>query len=193
MPPCAPLGLNPDTHDCSCMSMIYLICFSTCGLCQVNLEYLGRVVFNSDGMLYPDSLVGTDSHTTMINGLGIVGWGKGYSWAGIMLINPWCARAVRVTVCVCVCLSVKSHLTSGASVHPENTVVYSVGNGGPKICVVFSETAPLQRSSTPSVEDHTYSQPFSCGKRTYLPHVAPRFLHFSAFIFSRVSITPSAC
>ena len=42
---------------------------------QVNLEYLGRVVFNTDGLLYPDSLVGTDSHTTMINGLGILGWG----------------------------------------------------------------------------------------------------------------------
>ena len=45
---------------------------------QVNLEYLGRVVFNMDGVLYPDSVVGTDSHTTMINGLGIVGWGKFY-------------------------------------------------------------------------------------------------------------------
>jgi aconitate hydratase len=48
---------------------------------QVNLEYLSRVVFNksSDGKLlaYPDTLVGTDSHTTMINGLGIVGWGVG--------------------------------------------------------------------------------------------------------------------
>ncbi|MCD7470303.1 hypothetical protein HAX54_010037 [Datura stramonium] len=44
---------------------------------QVNLEYLGRVVFNSDGVLYPDSLVGTDSHTTMINGLGVAGWGVG--------------------------------------------------------------------------------------------------------------------
>ncbi|KAK2167720.1 hypothetical protein LSH36_25g10021 [Paralvinella palmiformis] len=44
---------------------------------QVNLEYLGRVVFNVGGLLYPDSLVGTDSHTTMINGLGIVGWGVG--------------------------------------------------------------------------------------------------------------------
>jgi hypothetical protein len=42
---------------------------------QVNLERLARVVFNKDGLLYPDSLVGTDSHTTMINGLGIVGWG----------------------------------------------------------------------------------------------------------------------
>ncbi|KAK1581884.1 hypothetical protein Q3G72_009955 [Acer saccharum] len=41
---------------------------------QVNLEYLGRVVFNTDG-LYPDSVVGTDSHTTMIDGLGVAGWG----------------------------------------------------------------------------------------------------------------------
>ncbi|KAH7566218.1 hypothetical protein JRO89_XS08G0118200 [Xanthoceras sorbifolium] len=44
---------------------------------QVNLEYLGRVVFNMDGMLYPDSVVGTDSHTTMIDGLGVAGWGVG--------------------------------------------------------------------------------------------------------------------
>lgn len=44
---------------------------------QVNLEYLARVVFNTDGVLYPDSVVGTDSHTTMINGLGVVGWGVG--------------------------------------------------------------------------------------------------------------------
>jgi aconitate hydratase len=44
---------------------------------QVNLEYLARGVFNTNGVLYPDSLVGTDSHTTMINGAGIVGWGVG--------------------------------------------------------------------------------------------------------------------
>ncbi len=44
---------------------------------QVNLEYLARVVFDTDGVLYPDSLVGTDSHTTMINGIGVVGWGVG--------------------------------------------------------------------------------------------------------------------
>ena len=44
---------------------------------QVNLEYLARVVFNKDGLLYPDSVVGTDSHTTMINGLGVLGWGVG--------------------------------------------------------------------------------------------------------------------
>ena len=48
-------------------------------------------------------------------------------------------------VCVCVCVSVKSHLTFGASVHPENTVTYSAGNGGRKIYGDFSETAPLQR------------------------------------------------
>ena len=44
---------------------------------QVNLEYLAKVVFNRENMLYPDSVVGTDSHTTMINGLGVTGWGVG--------------------------------------------------------------------------------------------------------------------
>jgi aconitate hydratase len=45
---------------------------------QVNLEYLARVVFSTDdGLAYPDTLVGTDSHTTMVNGLGVLGWGVG--------------------------------------------------------------------------------------------------------------------
>src|SRR5215472_2981732 len=44
---------------------------------QVNLEYLAPVVFHRDGAAYPDTVVGTDSHTTMINGLGVVGWGVG--------------------------------------------------------------------------------------------------------------------
>ena len=52
------------------------------GIChQVNLEYLARVVFtkeeNGETVAYPDTLVGTDSHTTMINGLGVLGWGVG--------------------------------------------------------------------------------------------------------------------
>jgi len=44
---------------------------------QVNLEYLARGVHHRDGVYYPDTLVGTDSHTTMINGIGVVGWGVG--------------------------------------------------------------------------------------------------------------------
>ncbi len=44
---------------------------------QVNLEYLARGVHNKQGVYYPDTLVGTDSHTTMINGIGVVGWGVG--------------------------------------------------------------------------------------------------------------------
>ncbi len=44
---------------------------------QVNLEYLARGVHVKDGLVYPDTLVGTDSHTTMINGIGVVGWGVG--------------------------------------------------------------------------------------------------------------------
>ena len=48
------------------------------GIChQVNLEYLAKVVQEKDGVYYPDTLVGTDSHTTMINGLGVLGWGVG--------------------------------------------------------------------------------------------------------------------
>ena len=44
---------------------------------QVNLEYLAPVIFDDNGSAYPDTVVGTDSHTTMINGLGVVGWGVG--------------------------------------------------------------------------------------------------------------------
>ena len=49
------------------------------------------------------------------------------------------------------CLSVKSHLTLEASLRPENAVTYSVGDESQKICGVFSETAPLPRSSAPSL------------------------------------------
>src|SRR2546423_211458 len=44
---------------------------------QVNLEYLAKGVLEREGLYYPDTLVGTDSHTTMINGIGVVGWGVG--------------------------------------------------------------------------------------------------------------------
>src|SRR5690554_3414191 len=48
------------------------------GIChQVNLEYLAKVIIARDGWLFPDTLVGTDSHTPMVNGIGVVGWGAG--------------------------------------------------------------------------------------------------------------------
>jgi aconitate hydratase len=56
---------------------------------QVNLEFLAKVVLTRDGVAFPDSLVGTDSHTTMINGLGVVGWGVGGIEAeAVMLGQP---------------------------------------------------------------------------------------------------------
>ncbi|HEX6984118.1 MAG TPA: aconitase family protein, partial [Planctomycetaceae bacterium] len=56
---------------------------------QVNLEYLAKVAWTTDGVVYPDSLVGTDSHTTMINGLGVLGWGVGGIEAeAVMLGQP---------------------------------------------------------------------------------------------------------
>lgn len=68
---------------------------------QVNLEYLARGVFtetiNGEQYIYPDSLVGTDSHTTMINGLGIIGWGVGGIEAeAVMLGQPLYMLAPRV-------------------------------------------------------------------------------------------------
>ena len=106
-------------------------------------------------------------------------------------------------VCQSVCVSVKSHLTNGASVRPENAVTYSAGNEGQKICGVFSETAPLQRSSTPSVVRpcvqsaifpcvflvyaHAY---FSC---IYAHDTPPRVQHFSAFHWVCVSVCLSVC
>ena len=68
-----------------------------------------------------------------------------------VLVNPPRMRR-RVTVVGSVGLSVKSHLTSGASVRRENLVTYSASNGGQNICGVFSETSPLQRSSTPPLK-----------------------------------------
>ena len=59
-----------------------------------------------------------------------------------------------------VCLPAKSHLTYGASVRPENIVTYSAGNEGQNICGVFSEDAPLLRSSGAAVVFHTFRWPF---------------------------------
>jgi len=74
---------------------------------QVNLEYLGKVVWDHEETLYPDSLVGTDSHTTMINGLGILGWGVGGIEAEAcmlgqpiyMLGSSWSSSAPGSTTC----------------------------------------------------------------------------------------------
>ena len=64
---------------------------------QVNLEHLAKVVWDRDGVLYPDSLVGTDSHTTMINGLGVLGWGVGGIEAeAVMLGQPVFMRIPEV-------------------------------------------------------------------------------------------------
>jgi len=64
---------------------------------QVNLEYLARVVMERDGVAFPDSLVGTDSHTTMINGLGVLGWGVGGIEAeAVMLGQPISMLAPKV-------------------------------------------------------------------------------------------------
>uniref|UniRef100_A0A8C9ZTI3 aconitate hydratase n=1 Tax=Sander lucioperca TaxID=283035 RepID=A0A8C9ZTI3_SANLU len=67
---------------------------------QMNLEYLSRVVQVTDGFIYPDSVVGTDSHTTMINGLGILGWGVGgIESEAVMLGQPVSLTLPQVVGC----------------------------------------------------------------------------------------------
>ena len=68
--------------------------------------------------------------------------------------------SVCLCVCVCVCLSVKSHLTSGASVRRENAATYSADNEGQKICGVFSETASFQSYGTSRIVRLPCSRPF---------------------------------
>ena len=91
-----------------------------------------------------------------------------------------------LSVCLSVCLSVSQHLTSGASVRLENAVTYSTGDEGKKICGVFPETAPLQRSSTPSVVRIVghFSRVRACVFLVCTIHAhdtPPRVQHFSAF------------
>uniref|UniRef100_A0A4W3I375 Iron-responsive element-binding protein 2 n=1 Tax=Callorhinchus milii TaxID=7868 RepID=A0A4W3I375_CALMI len=67
---------------------------------QVNLEYLSRVVFDLGGVFFPDSVVGTDSHTTMVNGLGILGWGVGgIESEAVMLGQPVTLTLPQVVGC----------------------------------------------------------------------------------------------
>jgi aconitate hydratase len=86
------------------------------GIChQVNLEYLARVVFTADAngetVAYPDTLVGTDSHTTMINGLGVLGWGVG----GIEAEAAMLGQAVSMLVPQVVGYKLTGKLREGAT------------------------------------------------------------------------------
>ncbi len=78
---------------------------------QVNLEYLARVVFEKNQVVYPDSLVGTDSHTTMINGLGVLGWGVG----GIEAEAAMLGQPVTMLIPEIVGFELTGELTKGAT------------------------------------------------------------------------------
>ena len=78
---------------------------------QVNLEYLARVVFGKDGKAYPDTLVGTDSHTTMVNGLGVLGWGVG----GIEAEAAMLGQAISMLIPQVVGFRLEGELPEGAT------------------------------------------------------------------------------
>jgi aconitate hydratase len=78
---------------------------------QVNLEYLARVVFTNDTQAYPDTLVGTDSHTTMINGLGVLGWGVG----GIEAEAAMLGQSVSMLIPQVIGFRLSGRLTEGST------------------------------------------------------------------------------
>jgi aconitate hydratase len=78
---------------------------------QVNLEHLARVVFGADGMAYPDTVVGTDSHTTMINGIGVLGWGVG----GIEAEAAMLGQAITMLIPQVVGFKLNGKLPEGAT------------------------------------------------------------------------------
>jgi aconitate hydratase len=78
---------------------------------QVNLEHLARVVFGSDGEAYPDTVVGTDSHTTMINGIGVLGWGVG----GIEAEAAMLGQAITMLIPQVVGLKLTGELPEGTT------------------------------------------------------------------------------
>jgi aconitate hydratase len=82
------------------------------GIChQVNLEYLASVVTIRNGIIFPDSLVGTDSHTPMVNGIGVVGWGVG----GIEAEAAMLGQPVYFMLPEVIGLNIKGHLKEGTT------------------------------------------------------------------------------
>jgi len=78
---------------------------------QVNLEHLARVVFEKDGVAYPDTVVGTDSHTTMINGIGVLGWGVG----GIEAEAAMLGQAISMLIPQVIGLKLTGNLPEGST------------------------------------------------------------------------------
>jgi len=82
------------------------------GIChQVNLEYLSKVVWSSDSFAYPDTLVGTDSHTTMVNGLSVLGWGVG----GIEAEAAMLGQPISMLIPDVIGFKIQNRLTEGTT------------------------------------------------------------------------------
>jgi aconitate hydratase len=82
------------------------------GIChQVNLEYLSKVVWSTDNFAYPDTLVGTDSHTTMVNGLSVLGWGVG----GIEAEAAMLGQPISMLIPEVIGFKIENKLTEGTT------------------------------------------------------------------------------
>nr|XP_014353843.1 PREDICTED: iron-responsive element-binding protein 2 [Latimeria chalumnae] len=153
---------------------------------QVNLEYLSRVVFDVDGILYPDSVVGTDSHTTMINGLGILGWGVGgIESETVMLGQPVMLTLPEVVGCkligsscsLATSIDVVLSITKVNSIR-INPLLYSskclpgFEEGRLESLEAYLKAVKLFRNYTSSMEDPAYSQVIEINLSSIVPQVS---------------------
>ncbi|WP_186172354.1 aconitate hydratase AcnA [Burkholderia gladioli] len=111
------------------------------GIChQINLEYLAQGVVERNGVMFPDTLVGTDSHTTMINGIGVLGWGVGGIEAEAAMLGQPLYLLLPDVVGVCLCGSLRPGITATDAVLHITRFLRSVGVVG-KLVEFFGEGA----------------------------------------------------
>ena len=131
------------------------------GIChQVNLEFLARVVEERDGRAFPDTLVGTDSHTTMVNGLGVLGWGVG----GIEAEAAMLGESISMLVPHVVGFRLHGALPEGAT---ATDLVLTVTQ------ILRQPVSSGSSSSTWGTGSRGYRLPTARHSRTCLPSTAP--------------------
>jgi aconitate hydratase len=163
------------------------------GIChQVNLEYLARVIDTRDGRAFPDTLVGTDSHTTMVNGLGVLGWGVG----GIEAEAAMLGEAISMLVPQVVGFRLHGQLPSGATatdlVLTVTEILRGVGVVG-KFVEYFGEgLAGLPLADRATIGNMSPEYGATCG---YFPvdEETLRYLRLTGRSDERVSLVEAYC
>ncbi len=163
------------------------------GIChQVNLEYLARVVERRDGRAFPDTLVGTDSHTTMVNGLGVLGWGVG----GIEAEAAMLGESISMLVPQVVGFRLHGRLPAGATatdlVLTVTEILRSIGVVGKFVEYIGDGLAGLPLADRATIANMSPEYGATCG---FFPvdDETLRYLRLTGRDESRVSLVERYC